>query len=55
MQGRKRYPHIQVIVLSSITRPHSTIEQICRNLGALAMMAKPVKQSNATPSPAARN
>jgi len=46
MQVRKQYPEIKVIVLSSITQPNSTKEQICRNLGAYAVMAKPVKQSN---------
>jgi two-component system chemotaxis response regulator CheB len=46
MQVRKQYPHIKVIVLSSLTQPNSTKEQICRNLGAYAVMAKPVKQSN---------
>lgn len=46
MQVRKQYPHIKVIVLSSLTQPNSQKEQICKNLGAFAVMAKPVKQSN---------
>jgi two-component system chemotaxis response regulator CheB len=46
MQVRKQYPGVKVIVLSSITQPNSTKEQICRNLGAFAVMAKPVRQSN---------
>jgi two-component system chemotaxis response regulator CheB len=46
MQVRKQYPAVKVIVLSSLTQPNSTKEQICRNLGAFAVMAKPVRQSN---------
>jgi len=46
MSVRKQFPKVKVIVLSSITQPNSAKEQLCRNLGAFAVMAKPVKNPN---------
>lgn len=46
MQVRSHHPHVRVIVLSSLTQPNSVKEQLCHNLGAFAVLAKPQKHSN---------
>ncbi|MDH4224058.1 MAG: response regulator [Deltaproteobacteria bacterium] len=49
MQVRKLHPEIKIIVLSSLTQPNSVKEQLCRNLGAAAVMAKPMEFSDLHP------
>ncbi|MBI4083480.1 MAG: response regulator [Candidatus Lambdaproteobacteria bacterium] len=46
MQLRKHFPQVKVIMLSSLTQPNSKKEQLCRNLGAHAVLAKPMEHSN---------
>lgn len=46
MNLRRDYPDIRVIILSSIAQPDSEKEQLCRNLGAHAVLAKPTEHSN---------
>ena len=46
MHMRKEFPHVKVIVLSSLTQPDSIKERLCRNLGAFVVMAKPKMHSD---------
>ncbi len=46
MEIRKQYPQVKVIILSSIVQPNSPKEKLCRNLGAHAVLAKPIQNSN---------
>ena len=46
MEIRKQFPQVKVIILSSLSQPNSPKEKLCRNLGAYAVLAKPMENSN---------
>jgi len=46
MHLRQKHPGLKVVILSSLTQPNSKKEQICKNLGAHAVLAKPMEHSN---------